>query len=363
MIDKKDYYSLLAESKKKWNSIAKPIAGLGVLEDYVSRICAIGGSFDFCDISKKALVIMCADNGVVCEGVTQTGKEVTRIVAENFAAGHSSVNYMAKCAATDVYTIDIGMDTESYAEKQLVKNAVVDRKIARGTQNLAKQSAMTKNQCKKAIDTGIEIVGELKDKGYKIIATGEMGIGNTTPTTIMGAYMLDMSAEQATGRGAGLDDIGYKKKVDIVRMALERIKKEEKDIVDVITEVGCYEIAGMTGVYLGGVKYGIPIIMDGVISVISALAATYIDTEVEKYIIPSHISEEPLAQYALKALKQEAVLHAHMCLGEGTGAVALFPLLDMAAAVYNNMSTFHGLNIQAYKEDNKTVCKSIPNDI
>ena len=352
------YEEILKQSVERWDSIAKPISSLGLLEKYVTKICAISGSPLPCDITKKALVIMCADNGVVEEGVTQTGKEVTRIVAENFAAGHSSVNYMSACAGVDVYSIDIGMDTDAYPEKQLTTNAIIDRKISRGTRNLARQPAMSRDECERAIDTGITIAGELKKKGYGIIATGEMGIGNTTPTTILGAHLLDMTAEQVTGRGAGLDNSGLSKKINVVKNTLDRIRtkiynNKISDIIDIIAEAGSYEIAGMVGIFMGGVKYKIPVVMDGVISVISALAATRINPDVEKYSLPSHISEEPLAVYALKAMNQEAIIHAHMCLGEGTGAITLFPLLDMAMSVYSNMATFDNLKIPAYKKENK----------
>lgn len=352
--DSEKYNACAAAAKARWDSIAKPIDSLGLLEGYVTRLCAISGSDMPCDISKRALVILCADHGVVSEKVTQTGSEVTRLVAENFAAGRSSVNYMAACAGADVYTVDIGMDTEHYTECNLVQGAVIDRKISRGTLDLAVAAAMTRRQCIKAIDTGMELVRQLKAMGYGIIATGEMGIGNTTPTACVGAYLLNLTPEQVTGRGAGLDDSGMERKLDVIRRALDRVNmRKPYDVIDIMAELGGYELAGMMGIYLGGVRYRVPVIMDGVISVVAALAAYRMDNRVKNYILASHVSEEPLADRALSALGMEAAIHGHMCLGEGSGAVSLLPLLDMGVAVYCNMVTFGDLNIEAYDRSGK----------
>lgn len=343
-------------AQEHWDAIAKPIDGLGLLEDYVKKLCFIAGSAKAPDIKKRALLVLCGDHGVVAEGVTQTGREVTRIVAENFAKGFSTVNCMAGCAGVDVYTVDAGMDTPYYPEKKLVQNAVVDKKIGQGCGNIAKEPAMSAEQCRAALETGRDLVGELKSKGYAIVATGEMGIGNTTPTSALAALLLKQPAEAVTGRGAGLDDSGLEKKRRAVQAAVDRSLEKGlvsegcvKKPVELLAEAGSYEIAMMAGVFLGGVAHGVPIVIDGAISAVAALAAAQIDCRVPDFVLASHVSQETTAGLALQRLGAEAILHGRMHLGEGTGAVALFPLLDMAVEVYNSMGSFDDYDITAYE--------------
>jgi len=337
-------------AKQRWDNIAKPIDSLGLLEDYVVELCRMAGDARPYDLKKRALIILCGDHGVVSEGVTQTGSEVTRVVSENFARGSSTVNYMAKAAGVDVYTVDMGMDTPPYPQKDLEQGSVVDRKVARGAGNIFTGSAMTREQCLKALDIGIQMVKELKEKGYPIIATGEMGIGNTTPTSALAGIFLNLSAEQVTGKGAGLSPSGLDRKCKVVQTVLDRIRQKNlQDPTDILAEAGGYEIAGMAGVFLGGVKEHIPIVIDGAISAVAALTAFQIDDRVADYVIASHEPEETAGKLALQALSAKAIIHGRMCLGEGTGAVMVFPLLDMAMEVYRNMGTFDEYQIGKYE--------------
>jgi nicotinate-nucleotide--dimethylbenzimidazole phosphoribosyltransferase len=272
---------------------------------------------------------------------------------------------MSATADVDVFTIDIGMNTKEYPTNELITGAVVNKKVAKGTNNLARGAAMSLEQCRKAINCGIDIVGELKQKGYGIVATGEMGIGNTTPTSALAAALLKLSAEEVTGRGAGLDNEGLARKKQVISMALDRnhnlIKQFEDSSSDshhnvalkLLAELGGYEIAGMAGLFLGGVRHHIPVIIDGAISAVSALVASEIDEEVPRYALASHVSEEISGRLALEKMQLPAIIHGHMCLGEGSGAVALIPLLDMALAVYGNMGTFKDLSIEAYERSGK----------
>lgn len=337
-------------AKKRWDSIAKPIDSLGLLEDYVVKICKMVGSADPYDISRRALVALCGDHGVVAEGVTQTGQEVTRIVSENFAKGCSTVNIMARSANVDVYTIDVGMNTPHYPEQELKMGAVIDRKVAKGSNNLAAEAAMSIEQCRKAIDIGRQLVKELKDKGYHILATGEMGIGNTTPTSALAAIFLKQSPETVTGKGAGLSEEGFHKKCRVVEQAVKRVnEKGLTDPVEILAEAGGYEIAAMVGVFLGGMEYCIPVVIDGAISTVAALTAVKIDSRVSDYLLASHVSEEPVAKLTLETMGLEAVVHGRMCLGEGTGAMTLFPILDMAMEVYKGMGRFTDYAIDPYE--------------
>lgn len=350
------YNDIYAQAKARFDNIAKPIDSLGLLEEHVCKLSAIAGDVSPYDLDKRALVVMCADHGVVCEGVTQTGSEVTRVVAENFATSHSSVNYMSGVANVDVFAVDIGMLGEHYPEKEIVLGKVIDRKVDTGTRNLAAESAMTMTQCEQAIHTGKEFVRELKTRGYKIILTGEMGIGNTTPSSVLAALLLNQSAEAVTGRGAGLDDKGLDIKKQVVARAVARVKDMQiTDPMRILAEAGGYELAGMVGMYLGGVEERIPIVIDGAISAVAALVATAIDERVPLYAFASHVSEEPIGMLVQQALQLPAIIHGKLCLGEGSGAVALLPLLDMGLSVYRNMGTFDDLQIEAYDRSGKPV--------
>lgn len=347
------------ECMARWDALAKPIASLGLMEEDIAKIAGVEGTVDpeKMDISRRALLIFCADHGVVREGVTQTGQEVTAQVAENFARGRSTSNIFARQVNCDVYPVDIGMNTESFTDKEreradfesLSAGCLNDFKIARGTCDLAVEPAMSIGQCRKALETGRELVHVLKKRGYDLIATGEMGIGNTTPSSCLASVFLHLPAEETVGRGAGLSEEGLAKKRTVVSGAVRRVEKKQlTDPAAILAEVGGYDIAGMAGAFLGGAEYGVTMIIDGAISAVAALAAAKINPEVTEFLLASHVSEEKTGQEALKALGLEAMIHGRMCLGEGTGALALMPLLDLAMAEYKEMGSFTGYGIEAY---------------
>ncbi|MFV0467083.1 MAG: nicotinate-nucleotide--dimethylbenzimidazole phosphoribosyltransferase [Lachnospiraceae bacterium] len=327
-------------ARERWNKVAHPLHSLGNLEDIVVQIARIQGN-EFVDISKKALVIMCADNGVVEEGVTQTGQEVTAIVAENFLQEKASAAIMCKCAETDIFPVDIGIVRDT---------CIINKKIAYGTKNFAKEPAMTMEETLKALETGFEMVKELKEQGYQIIATGEMGIGNTTTSSAIVAALLEKEPEEVTGRGAGLSDRGLLKKIQIIGRAIDRYQLKKEDPLDILAKVGGLDIAGLTGIFLGGAYYHVPILLDGFISSTAALLAQRICPFAKEYMIASHVSKEPAARMLLKELGLSASLECNMRLGEGTGAVAFFPLMDMGVKVYRSMSTFEENSIEQYEE-------------
>lgn len=195
-------------SRKRWDSIAKPLHSLGKMEDLVVQIAGITGSPDM-NLKKRALVAMCADNGVVEEGVTQTGQEVTAIVAENFLTGDTSACTMCRQCGTDVYPVDVGMAVDT--------KVPTDLKVAMGTRNMVKEPAMTREETVKGIEAGIEMVSRLKEKGYGLLATGEMGIGNTTTSSAVASVLLDRPVEEMTGRGAGLSSDGLNRKITAIK--------------------------------------------------------------------------------------------------------------------------------------------------
>lgn len=332
----------MEQARKRWISVAKPLFSLGKLEDALIQIAGIKGTADF-DLRKRGLVIMCADNGVVAEGVTQTGQEVTAVVADNFTRDGASVCLMSQVAGIQVVPVDIGMavDVPSLTRSGL--------KVAAGTRNMAKEPAMSKAEAGQAVQTGIDLVAELKADGYQILATGEMGIGNTTTGSAVASVLLNKEVEQMTGKGAGLGQQGLRRKVSVIEKAIQKHQPNPDDVLDVLAKVGGLDIAGLTGVFLGGAIHGVPVIIDGFISSVAALCAVRIAAPARDYMIPSHLSREPAGKVLLEALDMTPFLTCEMFLGEGSGAVALFPLLDMALKVYREMGTFEENQIDRYQ--------------
>ena len=330
-------------SHSKWNSVAKPLGSLGIFEEMVKKIAAIQQTADV-DISKRTVVVMCADNGVTAEGVTQTDSEVTALCAEAIGNGTSNINVLADVYGADVIAVDIGIARD--VDCVSVKN----RKIMYGTGNIAKGPAMSRDEAEKAICTGMDIVRELADLGTGIIITGEMGIGNTTTSAAVSSVLLGLSPEAVTGRGAGLSDEGLLRKVKAVRQAIEINRPDVNDAVDIISKVGGLDIAGMTGLFLGGAVYGIPVVIDGVISAVSAVLAYKLTPACIDYMLPSHVSDEPAGKLLLDMIGLRAPLEAGMRLGEGTGGAMLLPLLDGALSVYNSSHRFDDIGIERYVE-------------
>ena len=333
-------YAAAQLCRKKWNLAAKPLGGLGLFEDAVCRIGAILGTADVVP-DKKLLIVMCADNGVVEEGVSQSGSDVTKTVADNFYSGKTSACLMASYAGTDVWPVDIGVSADTLLE---------NRKIARGTHNIAKGPAMSRDEALKAINTGIDLVKEAKEQGYKIIATGEMGIGNTTTGAAIASFMLGIPAEEAAGRGAGGSLAQVMNKQRVIKKAVEINRPDKNDPVDIVSKLGGFDIAGLFGVFIGGAVYKIPVVIDGFISSVAALLAARFDGLVKEYMLASHLSKEPAAGAVMDALGLKPSIDADMHLGEGTGALMFFALLDMALEIYHKLPSFDDTGIEQYKE-------------
>ncbi len=325
-------------ARRHWDSIAKPLHSLGKLEDAVVQMAGIQKTARV-DISRKALLVLCADNGVVEEGVTQTGQEVTAQVAENFLEEKASAGILCRKAGADIFPIDMGIYRDTN-----IRNC----KIAYGTKNMVKEAAMTREEAVEALETGIMLALEKKEEGYQILATGEMGIGNTTTSSAIASVLLNRPVEEMTGRGAGLSREGLDRKIGAIRKAIALHEPNPEDPLDVLAKVGGFDIAGMAGVFLGGAAAGLPVVMDGFISGVAALMAIRLCPQAADYILASHVSREPAAGLLLQALGKEAFLTCDMCLGEGTGAVLLFPILEMGLEVYHKMATFEENDIEAY---------------
>ena len=329
-------------ARKRWDSIAKPLHSLGLLEDAVVRIAAMTGSPNV-ELKPRAIVAMCADHGVVAEGVTQTGQEVTAIVTENMSRGDTSVCCMARVAGAELVSVDIGVARPVTGER------ILQRNLMRGTRNMTRGPAMDRETCVRAIETGVDVARSLCRSGVRLLGTGEMGIGNTTASSAVTSVLLGVEPERVTGRGAGLSTEGLNRKVTAIRAALERNRPDPADPVDVLAKVGGLDLAGLTGVFLGGAACRTPVLVDGFISAAAALCAVRLCPAAGDYLLASHVSAEPAGQMLLDALGLTPFLRAGMCLGEGTGAAAVMPLLDMALAVYDGMATFEDIQVEAYQ--------------
>jgi len=457
--------------KLHWKEVAKPLYSLGTFEKHLIQISGITGCQDI-KLEKKAIVVMCSDNGVVEEGVTQTDQSVTAVVAGHIAEGKGNINTLARYSGVQVIAVDIGMNAEEkpeipdksaeedkpeipdiyaekdkpmepdkyteeekseipdiyaekdkpeepdkYAEKEkseipdiyaekdkpeepdkyaeeekseipdiyaekdkpeepdkhledkkdkildkqkeaarqdirsvTIHNGLIYARVASGTANIAKGSAMSSAQAIQAIMTGINLMKELKDKGYSIVGTGEMGIGNTTTSSAMASVLLKLPVKELTGPGAGLSREGVLHKIEVIERAIKVNEPDSSDPLDVLAKIGGFDIAGLTGLFLGGMLYRLPVVIDGIISAVAALTACRINPDAVHFMLASHQGREKACDYILKELGLTPVIYGDLALGEGSGTAFLFPLLDMAEAVYRNSPTFSGMKIAAYED-------------
>lgn len=332
-----------AAAHERWSAVAKPLGSLGLLEEMIEKIAAIQGSADV-DISRRAAVVMCADNGVVAEGVTQSDSEITAVCAKSIAEGTSNINVIARTFGAEVVAYDVGIARDVDCAE------LVKRKTAYGTGNIAREPAMTVKQAESAVIVGLDAVRVLSERGYKIIITGEMGIGNTTTAAAVAAALLGLSPREVTGRGAGLDSAGLERKISAVERALALHKPTADKPVELLSKIGGFDIAAMAGLFLGGAVYRVPVIIDGVISAAAAALAVLINENARDYMLASHTSEEPAARGLLNFIGVKAPINAGLRLGEGTGGAMLLPLLDAALAVYNSSHSFESLKMERYVE-------------
>lgn len=321
------------KAKKRQAQLAKPPGSLGKLEDISVQLAGITGEV-INQIKKRRLIVLASDNGVVAEGVASTPKSVTLSQTINLTRGITGASALAHYFGDEVVVVDMGVEA-SYNCPQ-----VLNRKIAYGTKNLAVEPAMTREQALQAINTGIELALDAKKDGVDIIGVGEMGIGNTTTSAAVLSALLNLPAEETTGRGAGLDDEGLAKKKRVIDSAIALHKPDRNDPVDVLSKVGGFDLAAMTGVYIGAAYSRLPVVADGLISVVAALAAVRLCPNVRGFIIPSHESSEKGYLTAVRELELEPYLKLDMRLGEGSGCPIAFRIVEAACAIMGGMATF-----------------------
>ena len=329
-------------ARARFRSLAMPLGSLGRLEDAVVRLAGAQRAV-LPQIDRRAVVVFCADNGVVAQGVTQCGQEVTAVVAENMNDGKSAVCRMAARSGMEVFPVDIGIAREVRGDR------ILRRKLLYGTRDFTVEPAMSREICIRALEVGIEMAQRCAAGGYQLLCAGEMGIGNTTTAAAVTAALLGLPPEEVAGRGAGLSSEGLARKVEAIRRGLRLHRPDPSDPVGVLAAVGGLDIAGMAGLYLGGAACGVPVLLDGVISAAAALAAVRLCPAAAGCLLPSHQSAEPAGKRLLEALGMEPILTAGLRLGEGTGAVAAAAVLDLALTVYREMPGFDDVGIEAYQ--------------
>jgi nicotinate-nucleotide--dimethylbenzimidazole phosphoribosyltransferase len=326
------------KARARQRRLAKPPGSLGKLEDIAVRLAGISGEM-FYDTGKRCVIIMSSDNGVVEEGVASAPQEVTHIQTVNFTKGITGVAALARQFAADLIVVDVGVNAD--ISHPLIKN----RKIRKSTWNIKKRGAMTYNEAQRAILIGIETAIEAVKNGYKLLGAGEMGIGNTTTSAAVLCAMTGLSPKFATGKGAGLGEQAYKHKIGVVKTAIKNNRPDPCDPIDVLAKVGGLDIAAMAGVFIGGAYMRAPVVIDGFISMVAALAAARLNPFVKEYAFASHSSYEQGYAHAAKALGAEPCLDLNMRLGEGSGCPLMFMIMDAACAVMRDMGTFRQADI------------------
>lgn len=316
------------------NSLTKPPGSLGVLEDLIIQLAGITGDV-MAKVENKMVIVMAGDHGVVEEGVSIAPQSVTSQMVHNFLNGGAGINVLSRCAGARVKVVNVGV-----ADPNLSSSKLISRNIRLGTANMTKGPAMSREEALQAIQVGVEEAEREIDQGITLLATGEMGIGNTTPSSAILAVYSDAALADIVGPGTGIDEAGVLRKIKAIEKALLVNKPEPADPLDVLSKVGGLEIAGLVGVILGSAARRVPIILDGFISGAAALMACKLAPQVKDYIIASHLSEETGHRLMLETIGLEPMLRMRMRLGEGTGAALAFNLVEAATRIMSEMATF-----------------------
>jgi len=321
-------------AQKHLDNLTKPPGSLGMLEEFARRLVAITED-PHPILDKKVIFTFAGDHGIVAEGISAYPKEVTPQMVFNIVAGGAAINVLSRHAGSEVVVVDIGVDHEFGKVEGLVH-----RKVMRGTRNFAKGPAMTRDEAVKTIECGIELVQSYAQKGYRIVGTGEMGIGNTTPSSAIVAVLTGSPAAEVTGRGTGISDDALVRKARVIEEAIRFNNPDPKDAIDVLSKVGGTEIGGIAGLVLGAASRRIPVVVDGFISTAGALIAYTIEPKVREYMFAAHHSVERGHRIALQAMGLTPILDLGMRLGEGTGAALAMLLIEGGLKIYKEMATF-----------------------
>jgi nicotinate-nucleotide--dimethylbenzimidazole phosphoribosyltransferase len=330
---------LLLEAQRRLDNKTKPLGSLGRLEEFARRYAAISGTLEP-ETMKKVIFTFAGDHGVVAEGVSAFPKEVTPQMVLNFLNGGAGVNVLARHVGADVLVVDVGVDYDFNAVPGLI-----NRKVARGTRNFARGPAMTREESLAAMEVGIELANQAKSEGVSILGTGEMGIGNTTPSSAIIAAISGKSVREVTHRGTGINDAALENKIRVIEEGLALNKPDPRDPLDVLTKVGGLEIAAIAGLVIGAAANRLPVVIDGFISTAGALIASEMHPNIREYIFAAHESVEIGHRLMLEHMAAEPILDLRLRLGEGTGAALAIGLIEAGVKILKEMATFEAAGV------------------
>ncbi len=325
-------------AQERQNTLTKPAGSLGILEQISIRLAGMQGTTRPV-IGKKTVIVMAGDHGITEEGVSAYPADVTAQMVYNFAAGGAAVNVLAKQAEANVVVVDVGVN------QVIDSKQVIAKKVRPGTANMTKGPAMTRDEALAAIFVGVEIAEEVIAKGASLIATGDMGIGNTSASSAIISILGSIELKDIVGRGTGVDDEGFDRKLLAIRKAIDVNKPDSQDPLDVLHKVGGLEIAGLSGVIMACARRRTPVVIDGFISSAAALVAAKIAPKSVNYMIASHLSAESGHSLALAEVGLTPMLHMNMRLGEGSGAVIAMNIIHSAAKLMQDMATFEEASV------------------
>jgi len=336
---------VMEQTQERLDDLTKPLGSLGVMECIAKKIAGITNVVKP-GLPKKTCILMAGDHGVVAEGVSAYPSEVTPQMVMNFISGGAAMNVLSRHVGAELLIVDMGVGSDLPDMPLLIK-----KKVAYGTNNMCSGPAMSREQAVEAIENGIEVAEEVILKGAGLIGIGEMGIGNTTPSTAIISLYSGKKVEEVVGRGTGVDDERLNIKINAIKRAVEINKPDIADPIDVLSKVGGYEIAGLTGVIIACGTHRVPVVIDGFISGAAAVIAVALKTEVKDYLIASHLSEEPGHRAMLDYLGLKPMLHMNMRLGEGTGAALAMDIIDASLKILNEMATFSEAGVSEKVEE------------
>ena len=322
-------------AQARQDTLTKPRGSLGRLEALSVQLAGILAN-PMPTVERKVVIVMAADHGVACEGVSAYPAEVTPQMVLNFLHGGAAINVLARQAEARVVVVDMGIAVEF----EDPSGKLIRRRIGAGTANLTQGQAMTREQAEESIQSGIEVAETEISKGVDILATGEMGIGNTTAAAAVACALMNQSPENIAGRGTGLDETGLNRKISVIGRGLEVNQPNANDALDVLAKVGGFEIGGLAGVMLAAAANRKPVLVDGFISTAAAMLAVTLAPAARDYMIAAHVSQERGHRLMLEWLRVNPLLDLNMRLGEGTGAVLAFHLIEASTRILREMATF-----------------------
>ncbi len=323
-------------AQMRLDNLTKPQGSLGRLEEFARRLVAITEN-PMPVLDKKVIFTFAGDHGVADEGVSAFPKEVTKQMVFNFLNGGAGINVLANHAGAEIVVVDIGVDHDFSIFKE---SSLVTKNVVKGTKNMRKGPAMTRDEAMKCIDVGLDLANEYVEKGYKLFGTGEMGIANTTPSSAVAAVLVQKPVEEVTGKGTGIDEHTWRNKVKVIKDAISINNPDPSDPVDVLSKVGGTEIGGIAGLVIGAAANRIPVIIDGFISTAGALIAYAMEPKTKDYMFAAHNSQEIGHKAMLEKIGLRPILDLDLRLGEGTGAALAMLIIEAGLKIYREMATF-----------------------